>query len=99
MAHKEQVQFCNKVKSMYPNHFDSVKVLDVGSFDCNGNDRGMFVNSEYIGIDLTEGENVDIICPGQDLMHLMKLLIPSSPVSVLNTTHFTKRPFRTLFGC
>ena len=40
MAHKEQVHFCNKVKSMYPNHFDSVKVLDVGSFDCNGNDRG-----------------------------------------------------------
>ena len=66
MAHKEQVHFCNKVKSMYPNHFDSVKVLDVGSFDCNGNDRGMFVNSEYTGIDLTEGENVDVICPGQD---------------------------------
>ena len=66
MAHKEQVQFCNKVKSMYPNHFDSVRVLDVGSFDCNGNDRGMFENSEYIGLDLTEGDNVDVICPAQE---------------------------------
>ena len=43
-----------------------MKVLDVGSFDCNGNDRGMFIDSEYIGIDLTEGDNVDVICPGQE---------------------------------
>ena len=66
MAHKEQVHFCNKVKDLFPNHFINVKVLDIGSFDCNGNDRAMFVNSDYIGIDLTEGDNVDVICPGQD---------------------------------
>ena len=53
MAHREQVEFCNKVKDLFPNHFHKVKVLDVGSFDCNGNDRGMFIDSEYIGIDLT----------------------------------------------
>ena len=39
MAHKEQVEFCNKVKDLFPNYFNNVKVLDVGSFDCNGNDR------------------------------------------------------------
>ena len=66
MAHREQVEFCNKVKDLFPNHFHKVKVLDVGSFDCNGNDRGMFIDSEYIGIDLTEGDNVDVICPCQE---------------------------------
>lgn len=66
MAHKEQVKFCNKVKDLFPNKFSNVKVLDVGSFDVNGNDRGMFKNSEYIGIDILEGDNVDVICPAQE---------------------------------
>ena len=32
MALKEKVEFCNKVKDLFSNHFNNVKVLDVGSF-------------------------------------------------------------------
>ena len=35
------------------------RVLDVGSFDYNGNPRYLFPESEYIGIDIKKGANVD----------------------------------------
>ena len=66
MAHKEQEQFCLKVKNKFPNNFSNVKVLDIGSFDCNGNEKHFFEDSDYIGIDLMPGKNVNIVCAGQD---------------------------------
>lgn len=66
MAHKEQKEFCIKVKNQYPSHFKNIKVLDVGSFDCNGNDKELFENCDYIGIDLCEGDNVDLVVAGQE---------------------------------
>jgi SAM-dependent methyltransferase len=66
MAHKEQKTFCLGVKDKFPNNFKGIKVLDIGSFDCNGNDKHFFEECEYTGIDLTEGENVDVVCAGQD---------------------------------
>ena len=38
------------------------KVLDVGSYDYNGNPRSLFPDSEYIGIDIKPGPNVDMLC-------------------------------------
>lgn len=66
MAHKEQEEFCLSVKSKYPQYFKDVKVLDVGSFDCNGNDKHFFERCDYTGIDLVVGDNVDIVVAGQD---------------------------------
>jgi SAM-dependent methyltransferase len=66
MAHKEQENFCLKVKTKFPNNFKNIKVLDIGSFDCNGNEKHFFEKCEYTGIDLVEGKNVDVVCPGQD---------------------------------
>jgi SAM-dependent methyltransferase len=66
MAHIQQEQFCLKVKDKFPNNFLNVKVLDIGSFDCNGNDKHFFQDCDYTGIDLMPGENVDIVCAGQD---------------------------------
>lgn len=66
MAHKEQEQFCTKVKNKYPQNFYNIKVLDIGSFDCNGNERHFFENCDYTGIDLLPGDNVDVVCAGQD---------------------------------
>ena len=63
MAHREQKNFCLKVKSDYPEYFENKRVLDVGSLDINGSNRDLFTNCEYIGIDLGEGKNVDVICP------------------------------------
>ena len=66
MAHREQEDFCLKVKSDYPEYFENKRVLDVGSLDINGSNRGLFTNCEYIGIDLGEGKNVDVICPAHE---------------------------------
>ena len=39
MAHKEQWVFCGKVKGLHPKYFKNKKVLDIGSFDVNGNEE------------------------------------------------------------
>jgi SAM-dependent methyltransferase len=35
--------------------------LDVGSLDVNGNNRYLFENCEYIGLDVASGKNVDVV--------------------------------------
>jgi SAM-dependent methyltransferase len=61
MAHIEQQQFFEMVKSEFSGHFRNAKVLDVGSLDINGNNRDLFYGCEYIGIDLDDGPNVDLV--------------------------------------
>lgn len=61
MAHQEQKDFFNKVKQLFPASFSGVKVLDCGSLDVNGNLKDMFTDSVYIGVDIVEGKNVDIV--------------------------------------
>ena len=61
MAHKEQKEYCIKIKNQFLNYFENKKVLDCGSLDINGNNRYLFDNCEYIGIDVGHGKNVDIV--------------------------------------
>ena len=61
MAHKEQRDFCKSVKARRPRHFKDCKVLDCGSLDINGSNKPLFDDCDYIGADLGEGKNVDII--------------------------------------
>lgn len=61
MSHTEQRQFCEKVKKIVPDHFENKRVLDVGSLDINGNNRYLFNNCEYLGLDVGEGKNVDVV--------------------------------------
>lgn len=64
MAHPEQQHFCLAVKKKYPTLFDKVDVLDIGSLDINGNNRYLFENYTYTGVDIGEGRNVDIVSKG-----------------------------------
>jgi SAM-dependent methyltransferase len=66
MAHKQQKQFIDLVKSKYTKFFNNVNVLDIGSFDCNGTQREHFSNCEYVGIDLEEGPGVDVVSSGHE---------------------------------
>lgn len=66
MAHGEQQQFCLSVKDKFPEKFINVSVLDIGSLDINGNNRYLFDNFSYIGVDLGPGNNVDVICRGHE---------------------------------
>lgn len=66
MAHPAQQQFMLSVRDKFPKSFNNVSVLDIGSLDINGNNRYLFNNSNYIGIDLGAGKNVDIVCRGHE---------------------------------
>lgn len=66
MAHPEQQTFCLSVKKKYPRFFQDVDVLDIGSLDINGNNRYLFANYTYIGIDVGKGKNVDVVCLGHE---------------------------------
>lgn len=47
---------------MYPDYFKGKAVLDVGSLDINGNNKVLFDDCDYTGIDLSPGPNVDTVC-------------------------------------
>ena len=59
--HPAVVEFCKEIKSKYPQHFLRKRVLDCGSLDINGNNRYLFDECEYTGIDVGEGANVDSV--------------------------------------
>lgn len=66
MAHPEQSRFCQKVKRIFPEKFTGVDVLDIGSLDINGNNRYLFENYTYTGVDLGPGKNVDVVSRGHE---------------------------------
>lgn len=66
MAHIEQQNFCRYVKDKFKFHFSGCKVLDIGSLDVNGNNRYLFDDYTYTGIDIGIGNNVDIVCKGHE---------------------------------
>lgn len=66
MAHPEQQQWFSYVKQKHPEMFLDVEVLDIGSLDINGNNRWLFNNYTYIGVDVGEGKNVDVVCKGHE---------------------------------
>jgi SAM-dependent methyltransferase len=64
--HEEQMDFCKSVKKIHPHHFIQKRILDVGSLSVNGDNRYLFTQCEYLGIDVGAGKNVDIIMPGHE---------------------------------
>lgn len=66
MSHIEQIQYCKLVKNKYPEYFINKKVLDIGSLDINGNNRYLFENCKYTGVDIGPGKNVDIVSRGHE---------------------------------
>lgn len=69
MAHDNQRNFCLEVQRKHPRYFHKKLVLDIGSLDINGNNKFLFSSSQYLGVDVSQGANVDIITPG----HLLDL--------------------------
>ncbi len=67
MAHAEQIRFCRQVKKAHPDYFTEKWVLDVGSLDINGNNRYLFTDCQYTGLDITPGKNVDKVCHVHEL--------------------------------
>lgn len=69
MSHIAQQSFFEGIIEKYnDSHVNQSKVLEVGSLDINGSVRSLFKQtSYYLGIDLEDGNGVDIVSAGQDL--------------------------------
>jgi len=66
MSHSTQQDFILYTKNKFPNYFINSKVLEVGSLDINGSMRSFFSECDYLGIDVGEGQGVDLIVQGQE---------------------------------
>jgi SAM-dependent methyltransferase len=66
MSHKNQMEFFSLVIQHFPKNFQ-MKVLDIGSLDINGGPHKLFSSSEYIGVDVAEGPNVNYVCRGENV--------------------------------
>lgn len=66
MSHKAQRDYCDHLKKRFPEFFCNRLVLDVGSLDVNGNNRSLFTDCGYIGIDIAHGPNVDLACKAHE---------------------------------
>tara|TARA_B110000305_G_C18872040_1_gene373610 strand:+ start:250 stop:525 length:276 start_codon:yes stop_codon:yes gene_type:complete len=75
MLHFDQFNFVKEFKNFYINNNfkKDVDILEIGSFDVNGNMRNLFnFCKTYKGIDLVNGPNVDIVMNGSDIDKLNK---------------------------
>jgi len=80
MAHPIQIVWCEKIKKDFPSYFQNKRVLDIGSLDINGNNRYLFDDCEYIGLDVVSGPNVDVVSIAHEYM-------PSAPFDVVLSTN------------
>lgn len=67
MSHKEQKEFFTYAKSLFPEYFNNVSVIEMGSLNINGTVRDFYTPTRYVGVDLAEGDGVDLVCPAQDV--------------------------------
>jgi SAM-dependent methyltransferase len=66
MSHPQQLDFVKRVRDLFPDKFNKVSVLEVGSLDINGSVRLFFTDCNYVGIDVGAGAGVDVVCEGQN---------------------------------
>jgi SAM-dependent methyltransferase len=69
MSHPKQQEFVKKLSTDFPQNFNNVKMLEVGSLNINGTMRIHFKDSEYVGVDVDAGKDVDLVCEGQLVDH------------------------------
>lgn len=67
MAHYEQLKFVELTAAHLTDRWDGVKVLEIGAQNVNGSVKPFFAGSSYLGVDLAEGENVDVVASGHEL--------------------------------
>jgi len=67
MAHSQQRDFFESIKNDNPDAFTGVEVIEIGSLNINGTIRDFFDANKYVGVDVAEGKDVDVVCAGENL--------------------------------
>lgn len=57
----DQNRWKDELKEKFPQYFNNVRCLDIGSADINGTNKPWFDNCEYIGLDIAPYKNVDVV--------------------------------------
>ena len=66
MAHPQQFFYIQALKQFLPEYFEGRKVLEIGSLNLNGSIRQFYQGCDYTGLDIGEGNDVDVVCFGED---------------------------------
>ena len=61
------MSFVQSVQKCFPDAFANKKVLEIGSLNINGSVRQFFTECDYLGVDIGEGRDVDMVCKGHEL--------------------------------
>lgn len=72
--HWQAFQFVTTIRSIFPEFFINKSVLEVGSHCINGSVKTLFDTTQYLGIDLSEGEYVDVIVSGHNFFQHVNLM-------------------------
>ena len=66
--HHEVLHFVYETKNLYPHHFNNVRVLEIGSRRVLDQPtvRCHFSDCDYIGVDISEGDCVDVVSKGHE---------------------------------
>jgi len=83
----EPMIFCLEVKGKFPfwphpSPFHMATVLDIGSLDINGNNRYLFTECGYTGVDTVPGPNVNVV---SSFMHFAKQMPEKSFDTIICT--------------
>jgi hypothetical protein len=92
--HKEVQGFCQNVKYAFPELFVEPTVIDFGSYDINGNNRSLFQNPIYIGVDIHPGKNVDVVCLAHEFNTMMQVDIVISTEMLEHDAHWKESVVR-----
>ena len=66
MSHLQQRFFVAGVKQFLPSYFRDRSVVEIGSLNLNGSVRELFEGCSYLGLDVGEGPDVDLVCHGEN---------------------------------
>ena len=109
MAHPEQANYFKSVRNRFPDRFLNCSVLDIGSLDINGNNRHLFSNYKYVGVDIGKGRNVDVVSRGHEFKSEEKFDVVISaecfehdefwPLTIQNGIDLLKLGGLFLFSC
>ncbi len=82
MSHQAQLDFVAGLRHKFPEYFIRKSVLEIGSLNINGSIRPFFEQCTYVGVDLGEGADVDVVAAWESVLHACKAKFLALPTKV-----------------